>query len=449
MSKPTRYQFELPVNTEEGLRTLLQVAFGIRIPDVQVCPNHSTPWRALCDAYFARAPVVVWEGSRGLAGKSYNMSALGLADAIGLGADVNILGGSGEQAGRVKETIAARWEYEDAPKGLIVGEAAKVTRFLRGNKIRVLMASTRSVRGPHPQRLMVDEVDECDLEVLDAALGQPMIRDGIDACTVLSSTHQYPDGAMTEVKRRAADRGWPIHTWCYKETLEPHGWLSKKQLELTRSTMTELMFQTEVELQEPSPTDRAIQPDKVNECFRRDLGVFEFPWKSEDMAWELEGLRPGSFEAAHGADWAKKQDRTVISTLNTVARPMLFVACRAMRRRPWPKMIAVLDERQQRFGGVACHDQTGLGDVVHDVLEARAQGILLNGQIRRDIFTNYVKAIEAGEVVWPFFALAHREHLYCSYDDLYGSGHPPDTVVSGALAYHAATKGMQVAWATA
>ena len=33
----------------------------------------------------------------------------------------------------------------------------------------------------------------------------------------------------------------------------------------------------------------------------------------------------------------------------------------------------------------------------------------------------------------PFY----REHKYCSVDALYGNGHPPDTVVACALAYHA------------
>ena len=28
-----------------------------------------------------------------------------------------------------------------------------------------------------------------------------------------------------------------------------------------------------------------------------------------------------------------------------------------------------------------------------------------------------------------------REHRNCSVEDLYGSGHPPDSVVAGALAY--------------
>ena len=35
--------------------------------------------------------------------------------------------------------------------------------------------------------------------------------------------------------------------------------------------------------------------------------------------------------------------------------------------------------------------------------------------------------------VEPFYT----EHRFCRVDDVFGSGHPPDTVVAMALAYHA------------
>ena len=40
------------------------------------------------------------------------------------------------------------------------------------------------------------------------------------AQTVISSTHQYPDGTMTTLLQRAASQGWPLYTWCWQETLE-------------------------------------------------------------------------------------------------------------------------------------------------------------------------------------------------------------------------------------
>ena len=86
------------------------------------------------------------------------------------------------------------------------------------------------------------------LPVLDAAQGQPMDRAGVQAQTVISSTHQHPDGTMTAVLQRAADRGWPVYQWCYRETLEPHGWLTEDQVTRKRLELPRTMWETEYEL---------------------------------------------------------------------------------------------------------------------------------------------------------------------------------------------------------
>ena len=99
-----------------------------------------------------------------------------------------------------------------------------------GNTIQALTASQTAVRGAHPTRLLLDEIDEMELRILEAAQGQPMDRNGVRAQTVMSSTHQYPDGTVTAMRRRAAELGWPVYEWCYRETLEPHGWLSEDQV---------------------------------------------------------------------------------------------------------------------------------------------------------------------------------------------------------------------------
>ena len=45
------------------------------------------------------------------------------------------------------------------------------------------------------------------------AQGQPMDQKGVRAQTVIASTHQHPDGTMTEVLRRTAEQGWPVYEW--------------------------------------------------------------------------------------------------------------------------------------------------------------------------------------------------------------------------------------------
>jgi hypothetical protein len=417
-----------PQNDQE-LKTFLFQTFGVRVPDTQVCPEHSTPFRAFADAYFARYGVAVWKASRGLGGKSYLLALLGHCEANVLAADVTILGGSGEQALRVIEYLQKLSGAEE--------NTARRTMYASGGRVTALMASSKSARGPHPQRMRLDEVDEMELQILDAAMGQPMATQTIAKQTVMSSTHHYPDATFTEVLKRAEEKGWPVYEWCYKETsVELDGWLTDAEIESKRGEVTDAMWKAEYDLQEPSPEGRAILPEKVDLCFRKELGRFE--GKAGEPI-EIEGPQEGA-KYAHGCDWAKSKDWTVIDTWRIDCRPMRRVAWIRLGRMAWPVMIRKFNERVEKYGGKACHDSTGIGGVVDDYQTVGAEAVVLTGQVRADVFTDYIAAIENGSIVSPAIRYCEGEHRYCTNDDLRGSGHPPDSFVAGAMAYRASQK---------
>jgi len=425
-----------PPKTDDELRALVLSLWGVRIPDVQICPNHCTPWRAFSDAFFARSPVTVWKASRGFGGKTYLLAVLGLTESVVLAADVNVLGGSGEQAARVHEYMHQWWGRVSAPRNMLASDPSKrETRLRTGNYVRALMGSSRSVRGPHPQRLRCDEIDEMDLAVFDAALGQPMGRGNVPAQTVASSTHQYADGTMTEVLKRAAARNWPVHEWCYRETMEPHGWLSAAEIESKKLQVTESMWKSEYDMQEPSPESRAIQPAAVAAMFRRELGNYEgAPRQYIEHETPEDGAR-----YVTGTDWARKQDWTIIITLRVDTKPARLVAFERLGRESWPTMVARLDERMKRYPGAGAHDATGVGDVVAGYLQTHVNPVLMVGRDRADMLTEYIAAVERGDIVSPLIRCMESEHRLASVDDVYGSGHLPDTVAAGALAWHALT----------
>jgi hypothetical protein len=251
----------------------------------------------------------------------------------------------------------------------------------------------------------------------------------------MSSTHQYADGTMTEVLKRAAEKNWPVYEWCWKETSASDGWLTEAEIESKRGEVTNAMWAAEYDLQEPSPEDRAILSDKVTLCFRKKLGEFD-----GDLGKEVVIEQPVSGAIyATGADWARKKDFTIIDTWRTDVRPMRRVAWVRLGRQPWPEMIAKFDARVTKYGGQAAHDATGIGDVVAGFLSVEAEAVILTGQDRADIFTQYIAAIENGTIESPQIKYCEGEHRYCTNDDLRGAGHPPDSVVAGALAYRAAT----------
>ena len=461
------WEFHLPLQSEDELRLFVQKAWGVEIPDVQVCPNHATPWRAFADAYFAKDSMAVWKASRGFGGKSFMLAILGLTEAVTLGANVNILGGSGEQSENVHNYMQSRWDYPGAPRAFLRSDPAKRhTNLAGGNRIKALMASQASVRGPHPQRLRLDEIDEMALAIFEAAMGQTMQDDGVAAQTVASSTHQHADGTMTEVLRRAADKGWPVYEWCYKETMQ--GWLIPTEVERKRGEVTDAMWQVEYDLQEPSPEHRAIQPQAVEATFDADLGRYkgnsgeyievEPPvyicqkcgHEQEDQE-KCEGCGGDKLDMARyaaGADWGKKQDWTVVITNRIDVLPIRLVAFERCGRLPWPLMVEKFDRQVSRYGSRAMHDGTGLGTVVDDLLTVAASSFTMVGRARSDLLSNYIKAIESGEYVSPRIEFMYNEHKYASVDDVYGSGHLPDSIAAGALAW-SVSKGSEwsIGWA--
>lgn len=450
------HRFHLPIADEDSLREFVRLAWGVEIPDVQVCPDHTTPWRAFADAYFARHRVTVWEASRGLGGKSYLLAVLALTEAVTLKADVNVLGGSGEQSANVLKYSRLFWEYEGAPRQLLKSDIQRETRLAWGNTIKSLMASQTSVRGPHIPRLRLDECDEMTLPIFDAAMGQPMSTDAVPAQTVISSTHHNADGTFTEVKKRAADKGWEVYSWGYQETMT--GWLSPAEVEAKRQDVTAAAWNVEFDLQEPSPESRAILPEAVAAMFRADLGEYagsngEYieiePPLTRCLACGLlaefgdecpeclsRDVEPVPY--ATGADWARKTDWTVIPTARLDVHPARMVAFERCGRLPWPVMVGKFDARLARYGGRACHDETGLGDVVDGYLEHGAQGFIMVGRARSNLLSNYISAVERGEIESPDITFVHNEHKYASVDDVYGKGHLPDSISAMALLWHAA-----------
>jgi len=485
-----------PQTDDELWQAVVDIS-GIRIPRTRspYCIAHpergcnAAPFDAFADAYFARHPISLWWASRGFGGKSLMLSTLAYSEEVLLGAKVNVLGGSGEQAQRILDYMQgtelddALWFHDGAPVHLLIGGRDKGLlkqkhRLTNGGYVKALMASQRSVRGPHPHRLRVDEHDEMDLKLFDSALGQPMKSGGIETQIVASSTYHNANGTMTELLRRAAEKGWPVYKWCYRENLVSNGgWLPDDEIERKRTTTTQVMWDIEYENQEPNPEGRAIDSDAVKAMFKRSLGVYvgkpgeyieiEAPDRGnypERKCWncghpydagdvttrnctlcyvERRKQRPARY--ATGTDWAKKKDWTVIWTFRTDVYPVRLVAFERLARQPWPVMQRRLEKRLRRFPGASLHDAAGVGDAVGDNLEVASEGwFQWQGRPRQDLLGQYITAIEQGDIEAPFIEWTYQQHLNASVEDVYAGAqeegkkhHLPDDIAAAALAFRA------------
>jgi hypothetical protein len=436
----------LPQDDDELWWTIFAL-WGYRIPRHKVCPHHCAPFDALADAFFARSAMSIWKGSRGLAGKSRTLAMLGITEATLLGCEVSILGGSFSQSLNVHAATQTAWGWHAAPRHLLAKDPTRIDTVLtNGGSLRTLTASQNSVRGPHPPRLRMDEIDEMDQGVLDAALGQPMVQTNylgqlVQTQTVMSSTHQYPDRTMSEMLKRAKDAGWPVFEWCYRDTSNPYdGWLTKESIARQKEIIPHHMWLTEFDLQEPSFEGRAIDSDLVDAAFDPQLGSFD----GHKPIWSEPDKEDTGPHYVTAVDWAKKRDQTIVATFDTRQRPWVCVAWQKMNRQPWPMMVSKALTQWRKYPGKMVHDATGVGDVVDDLIKAEVSlaeskqvhpYIMGAGRQREALFNEYVSAIEQGDIKYPRIDYAWQEHRYCTIEDLYGRGHPPDSLIAGALAW--------------
>lgn len=439
-----------PPRTNFQLQKWVWKVFGLWITHTHVCEHHDPPLTAFANAFFAREPRAVWKGSRGFGGKTVMLACLALCEAVLLKAGVSLLGGSGEQSRRVhaymsgEEMHGAFWQGPFAPRHLLRKDPLqRETRLKGGGWLNALMASTASVRGPHPQRLRGDEIDEMHRKVWDAAAGQPMSANGVADHILGSSTHHYAKGTMTEELDMAAEKGWRVYEWCYRENLRtednPLGWLTQESVVRKRLSVPTHMWNTEYELQEPSIEGRAIDTHAVDWTFDPRFNPEAGVKVMGEMGVKLIFQQPVSgARYCAGADWGKRRDKSIFTVWRYDLYPMRLVAFYHLARQPYPIMIRAFDDLVMMYNADAAYDATGIGTVIEDFTTSVATGVSLNGLTRTNMFDAYIVALENQEMKAPRIEYMYREHKFATVGDLYTTkGHPPDSFISGALAWWA------------
>ena len=224
----------------------------------------------------------------------------------------------------------------------------------------------------------------------------------------------------------------------------PADQVTRKRLELSRA-----MWKTTYELQEPRAEGRAIDPAAVERMCDATRGAhispgeLEHSWRGQpgppaERAWP----DPAGAWYCTGIDWAQKRDDTVAAVVRCDTTPLQLVAVYRTQRRSWLTMTEKVGALLDEYPGPAAHDATGPGNAMgafpaHDQL----QGVTLVGRVRTDLFRHDIGAIERHKIVGPRIDACYTEHLYCGEDDLFGNGHPPETVVALAFTDHAFTTG--------
>ncbi len=212
--------------TKCDLKNYVKVFLGLDIPDKVICPEHCSPldylWHSFnCDFSGEKktnADAVVWANRSG--GKTELAAVATLLDCVFKPrCRVRILGGSGEQAGRMYEYLLGFLKdgFEDFAAGPI---RKGKCHFVNGSEVEVLTQSATSVRGQHIQKLRCDEVELFDEDVFGAAKFTTQSTEGLLAAMEVISTMHRPYGLMHKAVSSAVHYGTPVFKWCLWEVIE-------------------------------------------------------------------------------------------------------------------------------------------------------------------------------------------------------------------------------------
>jgi hypothetical protein len=189
-----------------------------------VCRGHQPPFWWFRDFCFKPPRQALVLAPRG-GGKSFLTAVLThLESRFNPGLKTRILGGSQAQSMQIYEAIS---EAVRGDAGRFGGDAGAFERVLKedayyknGSHVGILAASPTSVRGPHVARLRLDEVDEIDPDLRDAAYGMVMARGGVPGSITMTSTWHRVGGPMSELVARAEAGEFPLYRSCAFDVLE-------------------------------------------------------------------------------------------------------------------------------------------------------------------------------------------------------------------------------------
>jgi len=212
--------------TKRDLKNYVKVFLGIDVPGKIICPDHQSPmdylWHTFRESKQQPRAVnhdsIVWANRAG--GKTELAAVATLLDCLFKpNCQVRILGGSGEQAGRMYEYLAGFINHGYQP--FLTGPVRKnKCHFVNGSAVEVLTQSATSVRGQHVQKLRCDELELFDDDVFAAAKFTTQSTAEITAGMELISTMHRPYGLMQKVVTSAPKLGTPVFKWCVWEVIE-------------------------------------------------------------------------------------------------------------------------------------------------------------------------------------------------------------------------------------
>jgi len=218
-----RDRLSKPIKNRLQLRDLLWAMADYtglpRIPTAPVCDNHCAPFDSVSAAFFGHSPNYLKHANRHGYKTMGDAFLMFVESVMSGGCKSKILGGSGTQSKNVYEYIQL---LDDIPAchELLQNVFVQKAQFRNRSEVSMLTQSMKSVRGPHPQKLRLDEIEEFDPQVFRAALATTRSYGGVPSSIGMGSTHHRRSGIMAELLKDHTKRGIALFQWCIFEVME-------------------------------------------------------------------------------------------------------------------------------------------------------------------------------------------------------------------------------------
>jgi len=213
----------------EGMRTDLDVAeflAALKIAKVgtrRICnnPDHVPQFRPVADVLRDVARYyVIWACRGGSKTFLYGGLDTWVKSCSKARYETRLLGGSKDQSLLSYEAMKAFRDETDPLNTRLIRDIMQTkAEFVNKSKASILPASMTAVRGPHPQALKLDEVDEISEDVYQAALSQPMEKFGHKDVLGMFSTNHNVLGQMDRALANAQEHGHSIYKYCIWECI--------------------------------------------------------------------------------------------------------------------------------------------------------------------------------------------------------------------------------------
>jgi len=209
----------------------LRTHLGYALPSRPACPDHDAPLTFLAEAFFHDRPdILEREGLRSVSkaivmgsrksGKTLVLALLHLLNSLFKpGCYTTHVGATHTQGNRCYQYFT---RFLTLPQFAHVFRSSLIslTRLKNGSTVEILSGSVKSVSGPTPQKLSIDEFDQWDYDIFQTALQMTVPTPDITAQSFLVSTRYSAHGLLSRVLPEAQDQGYTVYRWCEWDTMQ-------------------------------------------------------------------------------------------------------------------------------------------------------------------------------------------------------------------------------------